>query len=253
MYKILIFGGTTEGHQLYDFCCENNIAAIMCVATDYGKNLLNQNASVVVHEGRLDSTEMELLIKEHSISLVLDATHPYAVQVTDNIQQACQQTDAIYKRIVRARDMNSLNDCDVKIFYNISDAVDYLKDKTGNVFASTGSKELKEYLRLEHFESRLYARILPEPEALRSCMEMGIIGRHISAMQGPFSEEMNYAFLKEFSIKYFVTKASGKTGGFEEKIRAASRAGVQLIVIEKERTEQGITVEDAMLLLEEYT
>lgn len=38
MFRILIFGGTTEGRELADFCHSNRIPAAVCVTTGFGKN-----------------------------------------------------------------------------------------------------------------------------------------------------------------------------------------------------------------------
>ena len=50
-------------------------------------------------------------------------------------------------------------------------------------------------------------------------------------MQGPFSLEMNRALIRQFDIKYLVTKESGRTGGFLEKIKAAEAEGITACVI----------------------
>ena len=53
---------------------------------------------------------------------------------------------------------------------------------------------------------RIFTRVLPVEASIRICRELGYGGRHIIAMQGPFSEEMNYVQLKEFHCSYMVTK-----------------------------------------------
>ena len=52
-------------------------------------------------EGRLDKREMEQLIREGRYALVIDATHPYAAVVTQNIKEACQDAGAEYIRLLR--------------------------------------------------------------------------------------------------------------------------------------------------------
>ena len=56
-------------------------------------------------------------------------------------------------------------------------------------------------------------------------------------MQGPFSEGLNTAMFEMHSARYLVTKASSKIGGFEEKVFAAAKAGMTIIVIERPVTE----------------
>ena len=62
------------------------------------------------------------------------------------------------------------------------------------------------------------------PQATKS-MDLGFDGKHLIAMQGPFSKELNVAMLRQTEADYFVTKESGKTGGFEEKYEAAMETG----------------------------
>ena len=52
-------------------------------------------------------------------------------------------------------------------------------------------------------------------------------------MQGPFSADFTYAALREFQCRFLVTKNSGSAGGFEEKMEAARRAGVRVLVIRR--------------------
>ena len=54
---------------------------------------------------------------------------------------------------------------------------------------------------------------------------MGLLGTQIICMQGPFSAELNAAMLKQVDAKYLVTKDTGVTGGFPERIQGAKIAG----------------------------
>ena len=61
----------------------------------------------------------------------------------------------------------------------------------------------------------------------------GKAARNIIAMQGPFSYALNCALIKQFSIRYLVTKDGGAVGGFAEKAQAAQDTGAQLIVVRR--------------------
>lgn len=74
------------------FWQKNKVSVLACVATDYGSKLLKEDEYLKIHAGRLNGAEMEKLLKELSPGLVLDATHPYAAEVTENIRAACQNT-----------------------------------------------------------------------------------------------------------------------------------------------------------------
>lgn len=71
------------------------------MATQYGETLLEEGKYLHVHAGRLDETEMEQQIQKQQITLVIDATHPYAVIVSQNIRRACSRTGTEYIRLAR--------------------------------------------------------------------------------------------------------------------------------------------------------
>lgn len=86
--KILIFAGTTEGRKLSEHLCERGIEHTVCVATEYGEIVLQENPFAHVHMGRMDSEGMRSFFAEQKCKLIVDATHPYAAIVTENIKQA---------------------------------------------------------------------------------------------------------------------------------------------------------------------
>lgn len=109
----------------------------------------------------------------------------------------------------------------------------YLEETTGNILLTTGSKELQKYTRLKEFRSRCYARVLSTKEAVEKSIGLGFEGKHLLAMQGPFSKEMNKAMIAHVDAKYVVTKETGKAGGFPEKLEAAKENGACLVVIRR--------------------
>ena len=94
-------------------------------------------------------------------------------------------------------------------------------------------------------------RILPGMESLSICMEHGIAGKQILALQGPFTTEMNEAMIRQYQIKCLVTKRSGRAGGYKEKTEAAKRAGILTFVIGQEREEEGYSFWEVSKRLEE--
>ena len=133
---------------------------------------------------------------------------------------------------------------------SMEEAAKLLEKMEGNILVTTGSKELEALRGLPGFSKRIFARILPQPEMVQKCMEMGLSGRHIICMQGPFSEEMNYAMLHETNARILLTKESGAAGGFPEKLRGAKRAGAAVVVIKRPVEEEGCSVEEVKALLQ---
>ena len=239
MCKICLFAGTTEGRKLTEFLSGKSVDLIVCVATEYGEEVLENHGDAKVIKKRLSEAEMLELFQSQKFDLVIDATHPYAVQVSENIKSACIFSGTEYQRILR--DNSSIGD-DALIFPDIESAIIFLNTDDGNILLTTGSKEISKYSGLLNFSKRVYARVLPMSSSLEACTAAGLKPAHIIAMQGPFSEEMNIATLKAIRAKWLVTKDSGDAGGFTEKASAAKKADAKMIVIGRPPQTEGINL-----------
>lgn len=232
MESIIIFGGTTEGRKLAEVLSCAEVIVHVCVATQYGEIILPERNNIIVHSGRLDFDEMKNLIKSINPAFVIDATHPFARVVTENILMCCNSLDLSYIRLIR--DENQMTEEDNIVYVSdIDEAIRYLQDTKGKIFITTGSKELHKFTQINNYKERCYARVLSTVDVVKECKEIGFEGKNISFMQGPFSEEFNYAQIKMIDAKYVVTKSSGANGGFLEKCNAAIKAGCTLIVINR--------------------
>lgn len=230
MKEILIFAGTTEGRELSEYLAAAGIAHTLCVATEYGKIVLKEHPCVKVHKGRMDREEMEIYIKNGNFGAVVDATHPYAEVVTQNIRRAMQDMDIPYLRLKRESNVTSSYE-KIQYFKDSVSCARALEKTDGNILLTTGSKELSVFVKFIDKKERLYARVLPGIESLQLCMDCGIAGRQILALQGPFSTQMNEAMLRQYQIKWLVTKASGNAGGYQEKLDAAQNLDIPVFVI----------------------
>ena len=230
MKEILIFAGTTEGRELSEYLAAAGIAHTLCVATEYGKIVLKEHPCVKVHKGRMDREEMEIYIKNGNFGAVVDATHPYAEVVTQNIRRAMQDMDIPYLRLKRESNVTSSYE-KIQYFKDSVSCARALEKTDGNILLTTGSKELSVFVKFIDKKERLYVRVLPGIESLQLCMDCGIAGRQILALQGPFSTQMNEAMLRQYQIKWLVTKASGNAGGYQEKLDAAQNLDIPVFVI----------------------
>ena len=182
----------------------------------------------------LNEEELKTFLTEKKIECVVDATHPFAKIVTENIVNACKETQTGYIRCLRETETSGedlAGQEQVRVFESVRAAAEFLRTTEGNILITTGSKELKEYTKIGNYLERCFARVLSTKAAVEESVRLGCEGKHLIAMQGPFSEEMNLALLHQTRARYFVTKESGKAGGFEEKLKAAKNAGAVLIVI----------------------
>ena len=227
--KAVVFSGTGDGRRLCGLLAERGYDVTVCVATEYGASLVS---GIQVLAGRLEVSGMCDVIRDCDI--VIDATHPYAEQATKNIRQACEAEGKKYLRLVREE-----TDCRNCVYVaDAAEAAEYLFDKSGDVFVSTGSKEL---CMFELIGSRVRARVLDTDEVHEKCRNLKI--RSILFKMPPFSYEDN---LKDFSgCRYLVTKDSGKVGGTDEKLRAAKSLGMEIVMIRRPgEGREGYTLEE---------
>ena len=253
---VLLFGGTTEGRELAVWLKENNIPALSRVATEYGEALLREEA-LPAESGRLNETEMRELLEAGAFSVVVDATHPFATEVSRNIREAAKQAGVFYCRVLRAaaEESEEVRRAEARlsarglfsVFSSQREAAEYLAGTEGTVFLSTGSKELSVYEALPR--ERLTVRILPGEEALQKAVEARLPLSNIVAMQGPFSTALNEALLQRFDARFLVSKKSGQPGSYLEKLLACERLGVCFIAIRRPAEEDGYSMEEAKALL----
>lgn len=234
--KILLFGGTTEGRVLAQALTRLGHNVTVSVATDLGAEMLGDFPNILT--GRLEQPAMEQLLQAYA--LCIDATHPYAVEVTKNIQAACAATGTPLRRLLR---QESATEPTWVTVASTRQAADFLQTTEGNILLTTGAKELPAFAGLD--PARLYPRVLPTHAALDACEALGIPHRNILALQGPFTQEMNEAMLTQYDVKWLVTKDGGKAGGFTAKADAARAKHVPLVLIRRPR-EDGQTMEEIL-------
>lgn len=234
--KLVIFSGTSEGHALCRFVSACGGNADVYVATDYGAAVMEPLVGITVHEGRLDADAMAAVLDADT--LLVDATHPYAALVSDNLRAACAQTGAEYVRLLRPRQDSE----GVITVPDTAAAVRWLNAHPGRALLTTGSKELAAFAAVEDYRERMVVRVLPSAAVLEQCAALGFAGAQVIAMQGPFSHDMNAALLRQTRADILVTKDTGKAGGFAEKLSAACEVGATVLVIARPREEQGRTL-----------
>ena len=255
MCKVIIFGGTTEGRELANYCAAHEIDVLVCVVSEYGAGLLPDSPWIKVCQGAKTEEEMEMFLNREKPELVLDATHPYAAVATENVRQACARKGAAYVRVTRESQggqTGQTGQTGIQWVDSASEAAEYLSSREGNILLTTGSRELAAFSCIQDFENRVYARVLPDEKSIGLCRDVGLTGSHIIAMQGPFSVEMNRAVIHMAKARYLVTKESGAAGGFLEKMEAAAETGIRAVVIGRPVKPEGITTAEAVKLLRLY-
>ena len=261
MKKVLIYAGTTEGRELAQELARERIYCDISVATEYGRQIMDEKISpyICILQGRMTAEQMRRKCENEQYLAVVDATHPFATEVSVNIRESLKGLDIPYFRLGREKipgeegerqagerqagerqagerqageqQAEEQNYMARKYFQNTAACVEALKKTEGKIFLTTGSKELSAFCREETIRKRLVVRVLPGMESLQECVRNGLEGRQIIAMQGPFSKEMNLAMIRQYQASVLVTKESGKTGGEDTKLAAAGEAQIPSYII----------------------
>ncbi len=241
MFKPVIFGGTTEGRKLCEYCAAAGIPVIYCVVTGDGARPVEALPYIDIRMGRLDSTGMKALLAEESHPIAVDATHPYAEEASLNIAMACQNTGIPLLRLTR----ESAEEPGCIRFGTMDAILAWLEREPGNIFVTTGASHAVAFAGLTGYRERVWLRILPSLDSLRVCLAAGYRPERLICMQGPFSEELNRAMFKAAGCRILVTKNSGAAGGFTGKVRAAQSLGMLAAVLERPEVTDGVPFEEA--------
>lgn len=227
---IFVLAGTQEARETIGLLKKQGYDIGASVVTDYGYELLADMGIKYLHQGPLNREELVKCLKEKGILFLVDATHPYAGQVSPMAIEVAAELGIKYIRLERNSCSLPEHDLITKIS-SLEDIKKHLKEGQ-KVFSTLGSKNLSQLAGMvKEIGAKLTARILPVSSSLRICEEIGLGAEQIVALKGPFSEELNMALFKAYGAEVILTKESGEIGGFDHKISAGIKLGIEVIVL----------------------
>lgn len=231
---ILVFGGTSDSLEICDKINKcSNLDYILSVTTNYGENLARKTAKEV-HVAKLSKEDMINFIKEKNIDKIIDATHPYAIEVSKNAMECAKELNIDYTRYERKSLIEDITYENKYIVSSIEEACRVARENGSNIFIGTGSKNLPQIV--DYIPDRnLIVRVLPTSEVILSCENLGLNADNIMAMKGPFSQDINEEFYKHYNIDIVITKESGIAGGFLEKVNACEALNIPVVIIQREK------------------
>jgi len=229
---ILVLAGTKDGRDLITLLDNAGYKVMASVFSEYGRQLI-QLEHVLIHAGPLDADGLIKLIACNGIDVVVDASHPYAINVSQNAMLACLTTGIRYLRYDRPTAVLPVYE-GLHVVHDYDQAVSVAASLGKVVFLTTGSRHLKLFKDATCMQGHhLIARVLPEPTVLQECLDLGFLPKDLVAIQGPFSHDLNIALFKEYQADVIVTKNSGQVGGSDTKITAAMALGLPVVVIDR--------------------
>jgi len=231
---IYVISGTQDGRALIQDLVNAGYAVIASATTEYGADLIKEATGVEVLCGKLNSDDMSELIDKRAVEVIVDASHPYASNVSENAIEASKNAKIRYIRF--EREESDLATDNVTYLETYEQVIDALEDTGENILLTVGSNNLE---RFKSFidKGNIFARVLPTSNVIGKCEALGLKPKNIIAMQGPFSTSFNIEMIKQFNIKWMVTKESSDIGGFNDKVEAAKQSGVHVLVLKRPKIE----------------
>ena len=229
---VWVFSGTSDGNALAAQLADAGTKVIVSTASDYGREMVVQNfPNLAVRSGRMGVEARRLELKKTGAKVIVDATHPFASEISKQLIELASELGITYLRYERPVTQNVQG---AILCRDIEEAVEKAMAHGTRIFLATGSKDLATFLKQpKAAERQWFARIAPDTESLQKALGLGIPRGQLCVMQGPFTQEFNQMLWKNWQIDCVVTKDSGEAGGFEAKEQAARSLGIPLIVVQR--------------------
>lgn len=226
---VWVFAGTRDGNVIARRLCEQGLRVVISAATQAGAEQARQAcpAAHVIH-GSIGREARARALRDRRARMVVDATHPFASRISQQLVDICREAQLSYLRYERPRVAPELNRL------GSGDAADIAVRKGRRILMTSGLSTLDTFLRRPGAERReWFLRIPPDPDGIRQAEQLGIPRARICAMQGSLDAELEKALWRAWGIDCVVTKDSGHAGGLTIKAQAAEALGIPLLVLRR--------------------
>lgn len=247
--RLWLIGGTTESATLAVAIACLGLPCIITVTTAAAEALYPKIPMLQTWVGRLNTEQIKQFLQQNQIAAVLDASHPYAVEISQMVIQATAEQQIPYLRFERPA-VDSQADNSQVIFLDSFETLlvgDYLYQQ--RVLLTVGYKALPLFVDWQE-RSTLFARILPAVASLEVAIASGFSSDRIIALRPPVNAELEKALWRHWEISLVVTKASGVAGGEDVKRLVAAELEVPLVIISRPVVEYPLQTSDFSAALE---
>ncbi len=226
--RIWLIGGTQESAALAIALSQAQLPCTVSVTTATARHLYQETASLRLVVSRFNSQTLCDFLRQEQIVGILDASHPFAVEISQQAIAAATQYQIPYLRYERPALSSACEPVIERDSFAALLAGDELQGQ--RVLLTVGYKPLALFAPWQH-RSTLFARILPSVVALEAALAAGFSRDRLLALHPPIPLELEKALWQHWGISLVVTKASGQPGGEAIKRTVAAELGVKLVVI----------------------
>ena len=226
--SVLLLGGTAEARQLAELLMDEGVPAVTSLAGDVADLRLPPGAVRIGGFG--GAAGMAAYLREQNVRVVVDATHPFAAQITANAAAACREVGVPLLRLSRPSwaerpDADSWHWVD-----SLAEAKKVAESSSERVFLAIGRQNLAEFA--EWTDRYVLARVVDLPDfEVPSSWE-------VLRARGPFALTDELELLRDRRIDLLVTKDSG--GATDAKLDAAAELEVTVVVVRRPSPPEGV-------------
>ncbi len=220
---ILVFGGTTEGREAAKVLDESGATYCYSTRSDTQDIQLVHGVHVT---GAMEVPEMVTFCQKHNIRLIVDAAHPFAVNLHHNVIELAGQ---IGVPVIRYDRIYPPHDEDLVWCKDYDDAISQLKAHgVSRLLALTGVNTIGKMQGYWH-EHECWFRILSRDESHAGAQKAGFPADHLVY----YEKDDTASLIERLQPQAIITKESGLSGGFTEKVNAARQAGIRVFVVQR--------------------
>lgn len=228
--RVLLVGGTSETRPVAEVLLAAGHAVLVSQATEVELDL-PMDPRLALRRGRLDRDGFRQLTGEGGITHVVDASHPFAVDLHRELELACAEGGIPRIRFERPATPPPPG---VEIAPDHARAARAATAHGLPILLTTGSRHLAPYAEAARRAGLpLFARVLPGEESIRACREVELPFSRIEFARGPFSVEQTRVVLRRWGIGVLVAKDGGAASGLAERLEAARREGVAAVLVRR--------------------
>ena len=251
--KIFLLGGTKDSINIIEHIKKNYDAHILTTTTtEYGAKLAKEGGSDETIARPLPKEDIIEILNKDDFDLIIDATHPFASHITQTSITVSKQMKMPYIRFERpATNFEEIDESHIIYVESFDEAGKLIESefKKGNVLHFAGANTMADIVKYVSPE-RFYPRILKVESSIEKCKKLNIPEDHIIAMNGAASCEENMELIEKTDACVMITKESGEIGGVIDKIEAANRKNIAVIMIQRPKIDE-LDKKDVVTNLEE--
>lgn len=229
--QIWLIGGTQESVHLATELIRAHLPCLITVTTESARSLYPISPFLQLWVGKLTTAQLPGFLQRHQIHCILDASHPYAVEISQLAIDVATQFQLPYLRYERpALPPQAIESClYLNSFEELITGNTLLEER---VLLTLGYRNLALFQQW-HDRATLFARLLPSVAALEAALAAGFTPDRLIALRPPLSLDLERALWQHWNLSMVVTKASGSAGGEDIKRQIAAELGIKLVIINR--------------------